>query len=120
MYTINVTWLGGPAWDHTLPSSFNPSKKKTATEHLIETGGQSIDDAIMSFDSFRSFPIKVSQSKPEDPKVNWVTTLVIEETDQAKAEEIKNKLLDNYTKKQSELKASDSDYQIEIEVVANS
>lgn len=120
MYTITVTWLGGPDWDQTLPSSFNPSKKKTATEHLIETGGQSIDEAIMSFDSFRTFPIKVSQSKPADTKVNWVTTLVIEEKDQAKAEEIKNKLLDNYTKKQSELKTSDSGYQIEIEVLVTS
>jgi len=117
MYTINVTWLGGPKWDHTLPSSFNPTKKKTATEHLIETGGQSIDEAIMSFDSFRSFPIKVSQTKPEDPNVNWVTTLVIEEQDATKAEEIKNKLLENYTKKQSQLKTSDSGYQIEIEVI---
>jgi hypothetical protein len=117
MYTINVTWLGGPEWDQTLPSSFNPSKKKTATEHLIETGGQSIDEAIMSFDSFRSFPIKVNQSKPADTRVNWITSLVIEEKDKSKAEEIKDKLLENYTKKQAQLLSSDSGYRIEIEVI---
>lgn len=119
MYTINVTWLGGPNWDHTLPSSFNSSKKKSATEHLIETGGQSIDDAIMSFDSFRHFPINVSQTKPDNPNINWITTLVIEEKDETKAEVIKNKLLENYTQKQQQLKTSDSGYQIEIEVITS-
>jgi hypothetical protein len=119
MYTINVTWLGGPNWDNNAPSSFNPSKKKTATEHLIETGGQSIDDAIMSFDAFRSFPIKVTQSKTENPSINWITTLIIEEQDSSKAEDIKNKLIENYIKKQDELKASDSGYQIEIEVLSS-
>jgi hypothetical protein len=119
MYTINITWLGGPTWDNTAPSSFNPNKKKTATEHLIETGGQSIDEAIMSFDTFRPYPIKVSQTKTENANVNWVTTLVIEEQDATKAEDIKNKLLENYTRKQNELKTSSSGYQIEIEVVSS-
>jgi len=117
MYTINVTWLGGPKWDQTLPSSFNPSKKKSATEHLIETGGQSIDDAIISFDTFRQYPIKVTQSKTDNPDVNWVTCLVIEEQDLAKSQEIKDKLLDNYTRKQKQLEDSDSGYRITIEVI---
>lgn len=117
MYTITVKWLGGPEWDDTLPSSFNPSKKKSATEHLIETGGQSIDDAILSFDTFRSFPIKVTQTKPIGEEVNWITTLIIEEKDAVKALGIKNKLLDTYTKKQLELKTNSVGYQIEIEVI---
>ena len=117
MYSIKVTWLGGPNWDNDAPSSFNPTKKKTATEHLIETGGQSIDEAIMTFDTFRSAPIKVSQTKSEDTSVNWITTLVIEEQDANKAEQLKNQLLENYRKKQEELKNSSVGYQIEIEVV---
>ena len=117
MYTITVKCLGGPEWDDTLPSSFNPSKKKSATEHLIETGGQSIDDAILSFDTFRNFPIKVTQTKPIGEGVNWITTLIIEETDEGKASGIKNKLLDTYTKKQLELKTNKAGYQIEIEVI---
>lgn len=117
MYTINVTWLGGPLWDNTTPSMFNPSKKKTATEHLIETGGQTIDEAIESFDMFRPYAIKVTQTKPDNPEVNWVTSLTIEEADPAVAEEVKNKLVENYSKKQSQLKTSDIGYQIEIEVV---
>lgn len=116
MYTINVTWLGGPTWDNEAPSSFNPSKKKTATEHLIETGGQSIDEAIMSFDTFRDAPIKVSQTKPADSSINWITTLIIEEQDPSKAEVLKNKILENYIKKQEELKTNPAGYEIKIEV----
>lgn len=119
MYTINVTWLGGPNWDQDSFSSFNSSKKKTATEHLIETGGQSIDEAIISFDAFRPYPIKVTQAKTNDPAINWITTLVIEETDLAKSEDIKNKLLDNYTKKQKQLEDSNSNYRIAIEVISS-
>ena len=118
MYTINVTWSGGPTWDADSPSSFNPTKKKTATEHLIETGGQSIDEAIMSFDSFRNAPIKVSQTKSEDTSINWITSLVINEQDPSKAEELKNKLLENYIIKQEELKTNPSGYQIKIEVIS--
>ena len=118
MYTINVTWLGGPPWDADAPSSFNPTKKKTATEHLIETGGQSIDEAIMSFDTFRDAPIKVSQTKPEDSSINWITTLIIEEQDPIKAEELKDKILGNYIKKQEELKTNPVGYEIKIEVLS--
>jgi hypothetical protein len=117
MYTINVTWLGGPNWDHNATSSFNTNKKKTATEHLIETGGQSIDEAIISFDTFRPYPIKVTQTKTDNPDVNWVTCLIIEEQDPVKSEEIKDKLLDNYTRKQKQLEDSDSSYRIAIEVI---
>ena len=118
MYTINVTWIGGPNWDNNAPSSFNPSKKKTATEHLIETGGQSIDDAIMTFDTFRDAPIKVSQTKPDDNAINWITTLVIEEQDPTKAEALKDQLLRNYIKKQEELTTNPVGYQIKIEVLS--
>lgn len=118
MYTINVTWLGGPNWDANAPSSFNPTKKKTATEHLIETGGQSIDEAIMTFDTFRDAPIKVSQTKSDNSDINWITTLVIEEKDSTKAEALKNQLLENYLKKQEELKTSSVGYQIKIEVLS--
>jgi hypothetical protein len=118
MYTINVSWIGGPNWDDTAMSSFNPNKKKSATEHLIETGGQSIDEAIVGFDTFRPYPIKVLQTKPKDSTVNWVTTLIIEEKDPAKSEIIKTKLVKHYSDKQEELKTNPSGYRIEIEVIS--
>lgn len=117
MYVINVSWLGGPNWDDTAPSMFNPNKKKSAAEHLIETGGQSIDEAIENFDKFRKYPIKVVQFKPTGGDVNWVTKLTIEETDADLAEEIKNQLVESYMKKQKQLETdSSSGYRIEVEV----
>jgi hypothetical protein len=115
MYTVNVNWIGGPEWDHESPSMFNPNKKKSATEHLIETGGQSIDEAIESFDKFRSYPIKVEQFK--QPGINWVTSLKITEEDESKALQIVEELVTNYKKKQEQLTSSDTGYSIEIEVV---
>lgn len=117
MYVINVSWLGGPIWDDTAPSMFNPNKKKSATEHLIETGGQSIDEAIENFDKFRNYPLKVTQFKPNGGNVNWVTKLTIEEADAARAEEIKNQLVEIYLKKQLQLETqSQSGYRIEVVV----
>lgn len=118
MYTINVSWIGGPNWDDNAMSSFNPNKKKSATEHLIETGGQSIDEAIVGFDTFRPYAIKVVQAKPEDSNVNWITTLIVEEKDPVKAEIIKTKLVSHYSAKQEELKTNPSGYNIEIEVIS--
>jgi hypothetical protein len=117
MYTVNVSWIGGPEWDDTAPSSFNPNKKKSATEHLIETGGQSIDDAITSFDKFRSYPIKVEQYKK--PGVNWTTALQITENDDAKALSIVEELVEQYNKKKDQLMSDPSGYSIEIEVVSS-
>jgi hypothetical protein len=117
MYTINVSWSGGPKWNSAAPSSFNPNKTKSATEHLIETGGQSIDEAIMAFDTFRSYPITVIQDQPPQDGVNWVTSLVISESDSSKAIEIKNKLLEYYSRKQKQLETDSSGYKINISVV---
>ena len=117
MYTVNVSWIGGPEWDNEAPSSFNPSKKKTATEHLIESGGQSIDEAITNFDKFRDYPIKVEQYKK--PGVNWTTALRITEQDDAKALSIVEELVGQYTKKKDQLMSDPSGYSIEIEVVSD-
>lgn len=117
MYTVNVNWIGGPEWNENAPSSFNPSKKKTATEHLIESGGQSIDEAIINFDKFRDYPIKVEQYKK--PGVNWTTALQITEQDDAKALSIVEELVKQYTKKKDQLVSDPSGYSIEIEVVNN-
>lgn len=115
MYTVNISWIGGPEWDNNAPSSFNPNKKKGATEHLIETGGQTIDEAIISFDKFRSYPIKVEQYKK--PNVNWVTSLQITEEDDTKALSIVEELMEQYTKKKDQLMSDPSGYSIEIEVI---
>jgi hypothetical protein len=115
MYTVNVSWIGGPEWDLEAPSMFNPNKKKSATEHLIETGGQSIDEAIEGFDKFRDYPIKVEQYKK--PGVNWVTALRITEEDDNKALSIVEELTARYAKKKDQLMLDSSGYSIEIEVV---
>jgi len=117
MYTVNVNWIGGPEWDNEAPSMFNPNKKKSATEHLIETGGQSIDDAIESFDKFRNYPIKVEQYKK--PGVNWVTALHVTEEDDIKALAIVEELVVKYKKKQEELTSNTSGYTIEIDVISD-
>lgn len=114
MYTVNVNWIGGPEWDNNAPSMFNPNKKKSATEHLIETGGQTIDDAIESFDKFRNYPIEVTQYKK--PGTNWVTSLKIKEQDDVKALAIVEELVVKYKKKQEELTSDTSGYAIEIDV----
>lgn len=115
MYVININWIGGPEWDDEAPSMFNPNKKKSATEHLIETGGQSIDEAIESFDKFRNYPIKVKQYKK--PGVNWVTELYITETNEQKALAMVDELVEKYNKKKAQLTTDPSGYAIEIEVV---
>ena len=116
MYIINVNWLGGPEWDNEAPSMFNPNKKKSATEHLIETGGQSIDEAIEGFDKFRNYPIKVRQYKK--PGVNWVTELAVTESDEEKALAMVTELVEAYNTKKEKLEAeSPAGYSIEIEVV---
>lgn len=115
MYTVNVRWIGGPEWDNEAPSMFNPNKKKSATEHLIETGGQTIDEAIENFDKFRDYPIKVDQYKK--PGVNWTTSLQITEQDDAKALSIVEELVEQYTKKKDQLMSDPSGYSIEIEVI---
>jgi len=117
MYTVNVNWIGGPEWDNEAPSMFNPTKKKSATEHLIETGGQSIDDAIESFDKFRNYPIEVAQYKK--PGVNWVTSLKVKEPDDVKALAIVEELVVKYNKKKDQLASDPSGYTIEIDVVTD-
>ena len=104
-------------WQILLSVSFNPNKKKSATEHLIETGGQSIDDAIESFDKFRNYPIEVAQYKK--PGVNWVTSLKIKEPDDVKALAIVEELVVKYKKKQEELASDTSGYAIEIDVITD-
>ena len=115
MYTVNVAWIGGPEWDNEAPSMFNPNKKKSATEHLIETGGQTIDEAIENFDKFRDYPIKVEQYKK--PGVNWTTSLQITEQDDSKALSIVEELVGQYIKKKDQLMSDPSGYSIEIEVI---
>lgn len=117
MYTVKISWIGGPEWDNEAPSSFNPSKKKTATEHLIESGGQTIDEAIINFDKFRDYPIKVDQYKK--PGINWTTALQITEQDDAKALSIVKELVEQYTKKKDQLVSDPSGYSIEIEVISD-
>ena len=54
---IKVIWKGGPRWNPKIPSSTNPSKLKSAVEHLIETGGQTIDETITAMQKFGSFAL---------------------------------------------------------------
>lgn len=115
MYTIKVVWRNGIPWNPEAPSMIDASKKKSAVEHLIETGGQTIDEAIEAFSYFKPMPITVVQEKVEgDDTINWMTTLDITETDEAVAEKIRDELIRYYTEKQSNLANTQSGYTIEI------
>jgi hypothetical protein len=115
MQVILIKWFDGVNWDTDMPSMFNPNKKKSATEHLIETGGLDVDEAIESFDRFKDYPLVVSQYKLASGEVNWITKFIINEKDNDKVESIKKELLENYTKKQAQLLKGSSGYRIEIE-----
>lgn len=116
MYVIKVSWLGGPNWNPDAPSMIDNTKKKTAVEHLIETGGQTLDEAIEAFGYFKPMPIKVRQEKSEDPKINWNTILEIQCTDQKESEFIKDELVKFYTVRQEALSSNGSGYSLEINV----
>jgi hypothetical protein len=115
MKQIKVTWSGGETWDPETTSSINPEKKKSVVEHLIETGGQTIDEAITAIQKFSVFSLDIKQEKPADTSINWITLIDINETDKAMAEEIEQMILEHYSHKQSSLKEGTSGYTIEIE-----
>jgi hypothetical protein len=115
MHTIKVIWRGGPNWDPNEDSMVDSSKKKSAIEHLIQTGGQTIDEAIDTFSYFRPMPIKVEQQKgAPDSDINWLTILEITETDSDAADKIKDDLLRYYAQRQNDLAKTDTNYTIEI------
>jgi ABC-type Fe3+ transport system substrate-binding protein len=115
MNTIKVIWRNGVTWNPDAASMIDASKKKTAVEHLIETGGQTLDEAIDAFSYFKPMPIKVVQQKvEEDPSINWITVLEIIETDPDKANTIKEELVGYYSRKQTDLANTTSGYTIEI------
>lgn len=119
MYTITVSWKGGPNWDPNAPSMIDASKKKTAVEHLIETGGQTLDDAIEAFSYFKPMPIKVRQEKSLEPGVNWDTILEIQSNDQTESNFIKEELIKFYSARQEVLATNGSGYAIDISVNEN-
>ena len=115
MNTIKVIWRNGVTWNPNAASMIDASKKKTAIEHLIETGGQTLDEAIEALSYFKPMPIKVVQQKvDEDTSINWITILEIIETDLDKANTIKEELVGYYSQKQIELANTTSGYTIEI------
>ena len=115
MFAIKVIWRGGPNWDPTETGLFDTSKTKSPIEHLIETGGQTIEETFESYIYFKGLPIEVSQNKDENnPDINWITTLTVDEGDTIKSEKIKNDLLSYYEKKKSEMDTSDLGYSLEI------
>ncbi len=115
MRVILIKWFDGINWDTNMLSMFNPNKKKSATEHLIETGGLDVDEAIESFDKFKDYPLTISQYKLTDSGINWVTKFIIEEEDDDKSASISKELVDHYVKKQTKLMNGSSGYRIEIE-----
>lgn len=116
MKTIKITWKGGPKWNPLLTSSINPSKNKSAIEHLIETGGQTIDETMLSLQKFSSFPLDITQTQPDDPSINWITTIGINETDQEILSFIENLIMEHYTAKKKWLKTSTTGYSIDISI----
>jgi hypothetical protein len=101
MYTLKMVWKGGPTWDPTEPGLFDTAKKKSAVEHLIETGGQTLEETFEAYSYFKGLPIEIRQEKDDnDPSINWVTTLVISSDDEAEATTIRDDLIRYYQQKQ--------------------
>jgi hypothetical protein len=117
MFLVKTIWRGGPTWNPETPSSIDVSKKKTPIEHLIETGGQTLEETIEALGHFKKMPIKVAQEKvPEDPSINWVTKFTIEVTNEEDSLFIANELAEFYEKKKQSLIAENNDYSVEIEI----
>lgn len=119
MTTIVVKWIGGPEWNPDDESSIDPIKKKTSVEHLIETGGQTIEESIMSIQKFSIYSLGFKQEKPEDKSANWITNIYIKEQDEEMAEFIKNLFIEHYTNKQKQLIDSNSVYRIFFNILEN-
>lgn len=117
MKQIKILWKGGPSWDPTKTSSINPDKKKSAVEHLIETGGQTIDETITSIQKFSVFPLDVKQEKSTDENINWITYITIKDTESEMADYIRNLIVDHYRNKQEWLKSSNTGYELEIQLL---
>lgn len=117
MHTIQVTWRGGPSWNPDESSLFDPNKPMSTVEHLIHTGGQTIEETVEAIGHFRSKPIMVTQEKGTDDGINWITTLCICGADPEENLTIQADLLAFYQKKQADLENISSEYQIEIKVL---
>jgi hypothetical protein len=117
MYEVKIIWQGGPTWDPSSPSSINSDKTKTPIEHLVETGGQTIDETIDSITAFNDMPIIVKQMKIlENTDINWVTSLTINTDDEEYSMSIVNKLTEYYEKKKLSLMSLSIGYSIDIEI----
>lgn len=117
MYIIKVTWRGGPEWNPDEPSLFDPSKNKSPVEHLIETGGQTIEETFEAVSYFKSMPIILEQIKGQTSDINWTTTLSVDSTDPDESKSIKDDLLMYYEKKKLDLEERKSDYKMFIEII---
>jgi hypothetical protein len=114
MYRIKVIWRGGPKWNPDESSFINAGKKKTAIEHLILTGGITIDDAVEAFDYFNKFSLNIRQEQSTDPKINWITIIDIATTDKEKDLLIKDELLEYYAESQLSLEGNKIGYSMEV------
>ena len=116
-----MIWRGGPVWDPTEPGLFDTTKTKSAVEHLIETGGQTLEETFEAYSYFKGLPITISQEKdPLDPTINWITTLVIDSKDEAESALIRDDLLRYYQIKQKYLEDYPAiGYSFTIEILEN-
>jgi len=113
---IKVIWCGGPKWNPNDPSSHNPTKKKPAIEHLIETGGQTLEETIVGLQKFGSFALNVTQYQPDhDSNINWITSITINETDPEMFDFVKNLMIEHYEAKKKWLETANTGYSISIE-----
>jgi len=116
MYLITVTWQGGVPWDPNEPSSIDPSKKKTPIEHLVATGGRTLDEIILEFQCYKKMPLKIEQIKPEDSKINWITTVEILSDDQTESDLIRDQIIESYKSTQASLASKDCGYCLKVDV----
>ena len=114
MKNIRVIWKGGPKWDPSSLSSFS-GKNKTAFEHLIETGGNTLDEAISTYEQFKKMPIEVEQLSSTDPDINWITEIKISESDPDKNKAVVDQITKIYQNRQQILKNGQTGYSIELQ-----
>lgn len=118
MYTIKVTWRGGPIWNPEDPSLFDPAKNKSPVEHLIEHGWQSVEEAFETYVTFKKYPLELIQQKDHsDSSINWITTVIIKSTNEQESEDLKKTIVELYAKKKELLESEQSPFEIHIDVI---
>jgi hypothetical protein len=65
-YTINFIFKDGTKWDQEVPSLIYPDKNCSGLEHIIMTGGMSLDTGIELLSSIKTLPVNIKEDDDPD------------------------------------------------------